>query len=29
VELPGQPACYKPDADITSRQMHNLYRPAC
>ena len=29
VEMPGQPACYKPAANVTERRMYNESRPAC
>ena len=29
VEVPGQPACYKPTKNITERKMYNEARPAC
>jgi hypothetical protein len=28
-EVPGQPACYMPTANVTERQMYNLNRPSC
>jgi hypothetical protein len=29
IEMPGQPACYKPAANVTERRMYNESRPAC
>ena len=29
VEMPGQPACYRPAKNVTERRMYNESRPAC
>jgi hypothetical protein len=29
MEVPGQPACYMPAANVTERKMYNMNRPAC
>jgi hypothetical protein len=29
MEVPGQPACYMPAANVTERQMYSLERPSC
>lgn len=29
VEVPGQPACYMPAANVTEREPYNLFRPSC
>jgi hypothetical protein len=29
IEMPGQPACYKPAENVTERRMYNEHRPAC
>jgi hypothetical protein len=28
-EVPGQPACYMPAANVTERKPYNMFRPAC
>lgn len=29
VEVPGQPACYMPAGNVTTRKLYSLMRPAC